>query len=512
MANYEIVTQDTDVQQLFQLLQNDQAFDKTLVTVAGTAGQSMDGLKGHLDFVTAALPDGNLEDVTSASTMIGDTRVSVDDLGDHLTWHFDNLITNLGVATSYIGDSIGFGGAIGASPGGSSTLMSSASRSVLRAATSTASPCDPMQSFFGSLMGKAGNILGSALGGLNGVMGQVSNMLGGGILSAIQKAGVLPNLSSIPGIGNIGSLLNNLTGAGATGNIGALLSKIGTMASGSQLGSVFSQIGSLTNMANLGGLMGNISSLGTSLGSVLGGATGISTSQISSFMTQFKGLSGQLTSLMGAIGSGNIGSLVGSLGSALQGQLGSAIKSAMGSASGALGQISSLISGEKNALNAAVKQLVAMAGAINLPRLWANTCGAGVLNAAGSDSLKSTLNGSGSSGGGDTGGGGSDSSGSDAVQRPTEYPQDTVYTPNMFSNANVSSGVAPQTWNDLYPVVPTSPAPTIGSFSGSATGPIDLSGTESFSGSATGPIPGIPAPTSQTLNLSPPSGPTVRAK
>jgi hypothetical protein len=117
--------------------------------------------------------------------------------------------------------------------------------------------CGSMGNAFGSIMGKANQLMGQAMGAMGQIQGLMGGLMGGGALNMISKFGNLAGLGSIPGIGNIGSLVSGLGNIGNLGQMGSLISNIGQSGN---IGAIGSSLTSLFGGSS--NVMGNLTSLG----------------------------------------------------------------------------------------------------------------------------------------------------------------------------------------------------------------------------------------------------------
>lgn len=405
---------DDKVSDLYRQLSNDTAYNKEALVHSADAGDGM----GAIAAIFEMFP--GFED---QAAMLRTHQTGAAQLTNHMTTHFDNLTTNLSVMSSYISDMQGVGvmGADGTTAaGGSAGGGAGARMSLMSAAASSGGKCASMGDAFGSIMGQASSLLGQATPNLGQMAGLAMNTLGGGILQSI---GNIPGMSNIiSGIGSVGSLAqigSAISQAAQSGNLGGLAG----MLNASTLGQIGSSLSNLGNMIGLG----NVDLSG---------------------LSQITGALGQVSGLLGNLSSGNIGGILNSLGSGPMGQLTGAIGQALGGVSGVMGQVAGMIGKELGALGGAMNALKALAGAINLPSLAADSCASSVLASVGSAALKATL-GLGSGGGG--GGGGGSPTQQPAVPN-TNPPQKTV--PTIPTGGNQVAGQ------------PDQPLPTQGSPAG----------------------------------------------
>lgn len=412
----EYLPADTQTRSIFGMLENGTAFDRSPLNYTNSVSEQM----GTLGSATSAVPLF----ASAQPALAGMQSGAMSSLSSHIgDFHLPNMTSNLGLASSHISDSLGFG--IG----------------------NAADPCAAMEGFFGSMMGGTSKAMANALSPMGGgIAGPMSGLMGGSMIGGLIQGsgvgtGVLNALGPLSNPDYLGRVLTNIKDPAAMMELGGALNRLGAITDISQFGNMGAIIGNVgllsrmgQNLSGYGGMLPGISptNLG-SIGSIIGSA-GMLTNQLGGIVNS---LGGNMSALLGSMPT----SISGAVNAAMSG----ALTGALGSLNGVMGGISSMVSGEVAAFANATQQLVNMALAINLPLLNSNPCAKAVLKEVGSDELNSALGNSDSAGSGGSGGSGLLGAGGTTsgvnvplpVPRP-EQPYGGLDTP--LARANSSTG------------------------------------------------------------------------
>lgn len=292
---------DSDIVDIFDMLQNGTAYNKDCVVQTQGVSQNMGELSAIIDLF------GFDELKTYAQQLDLYKTGAMANLDSHLNYLYDNLPSVLSLVSSYITDMAdaerlpGFsispednpipgalgGGYVNLSGVSARAIMLGAPMAMMAPETGSgsggsqpgggvnSSKCSSMGDAFGSIMGKASQFMGQAMGMLGQIQGIVGGMMGGGVLGAISKFANLGALSGIPGIGQLNSLVSGgFAQIGNLGQMGGLISAIGQGAGIGQLGQLGQMLGGNVSPLNaIGGLMqtmGAFSQRSSTLGAGLG--------------------------------------------------------------------------------------------------------------------------------------------------------------------------------------------------------------------------------------------------
>ena len=383
---------------IFTQFQNGTALDTSTLV----ASQNLSGVMSSLSSTM-----GNVPSLASSSSSLATfASVPMNDLTNHLTDQNANLPQNLQLATSQISNALGMG------TGNPNAACQSAG-------------LGGMASMFGSVMGMAKNLIGSAQGHTSSAAGLVAGKVGAGVINHVltnPSPQVVAALGPFADISALETAMANPTAENLQA-IGWAITHLSTL-SPSVLGSAVGADGTTSNLAALGSSISALSAPSASGGG--GGASPLSSvmgavSSLNSAVSSF--VPGGLSTIMNGLAGGNLAGAAQSMVSAISGNI--------GSLGGVMNNITNMISGEKGALGAATKALVSAAAAYNLPLLNNNACAAAVLNAAGSQGLKDALN------GGPTGSTGPTSSDQPTVDSAPDGTDATIPTP--LTNAPLDS-------------------------------------------------------------------------
>lgn len=342
---------------IYDLMQEGKAFDTNSKDTASGVTDGMQSLKDILGNLPGFEDHGEQLDTFATGPM--------KDLNKHLTDQFDNLPTNLSLVSSDIEEQE----ALGKTPSGTLAANLEALRlGGSSAILSAASKCGGIGEAFGSIMGKANQFMGQAMGMLGNMGGAIGSMLGGGILNKIQGMANLGNMAGIPGIGQIGSMINGIAGnvTGGLGQIGGLLQNIGKMANISDLGGFAGMLGAnpLEKLQQIGGMLNQMGGLANGFQSInsVSDVTGIvghlnnAVSQLAGqsgageLISQITGVVGQLNNLVGRgfAGAQQIMGSLGNISSALQGIAGGNFGGIISGIQGFAGNLGNITGGLSN--------------------------------------------------------------------------------------------------------------------------------------------------------------------
>lgn len=355
-AATNIVPYSDNIRIILQLMLDGLAFDPTVV--------------GNVELVRSIMTNfaqrflSQIPDLANFAPILDSfANGAIEQLRQHVSNHLRNLPQNLGLMGSLANDLLAMGRANPFERGAN------------------------IQEAFGSLLGGSTSALAQTMAEMTNMLGGIVSMVSGGFLNNVLNTGIREVISAIPGIDQLNSVINGIADFTNLTNVADMfrnLASVGNLAQLGSLGSLLSAPQQLLDFAgNIQGFAQNLLSFtGDAFEEVLKGGL---TSLVGNFQGVFQGLGNFVGQL------GGIGNILGNIPNFLGGAVNNLVGNAMGMLGNVMNGITGMIASELGALGNAVQMLQAVAGAINLPKLFGDALTNGVLQAVASPDMLRAL-------------------------------------------------------------------------------------------------------------------------